>query len=62
MTSECFVYITLVNAEEAQVILAEMEYTVRDGWYEIARREGVSERDCETIRGAFGYEGFRLKP
>jgi hypothetical protein len=33
----------------------------KDRWYEIARREGVSENDCETIRGAFAYEGFRLK-
>ena len=37
-----------------------MEKTVGNRWYEIARREGVSEKDCETIRGAFAYEGFRL--
>ena len=34
--------------------------TVKERWHEIARREGVSERDCETIRGAFAYDGFRL--
>lgn len=28
----------------------------------IARREGVSERDCEKISRAFVYEGFRYSP
>ena len=36
-----------------------METTVRTRWYDIARREGVSERDCERIGGAFAYAGFR---
>ena len=27
---------------------------------DLARREGASEKDCETIRSAFVYEGFRL--
>jgi serine/threonine-protein kinase HipA len=51
----------LVGADEAKAIIDRMEQTVKDRWYEIARREGVSHRDCETIRGAFAYEGFRLK-
>lgn len=50
----------LVDADEAEEIIDRMEQTVKDSWYEIARREGVSEQDCETIRGAFAYEGFRL--
>jgi serine/threonine-protein kinase HipA len=50
----------LVDADEAEGIIDRMEQTVKDSWYEIARREGVSEQDCETIRGAFAYEGFRL--
>jgi serine/threonine-protein kinase HipA len=37
-----------------------MEATVRQRWYEVARREGVSEEDCQRISGAFVYEGFRL--
>ena len=49
----------LVNGEEAAAIINTMEQTVKDRWYEISRREGVSEKDCETIRGAFAYEGFR---
>jgi hypothetical protein len=27
---------------------------------EVARREGVSEQDCERIVTSFAYEGFRL--
>ncbi len=52
----------LVNADDAEAMIDAMEQTVRDRWYEIARREGVSEKDCETIRGAFAYEGFRAEP
>lgn len=50
----------LVGPDEAATIIEEMEQTVRQRWYEIARREGVSEKDCETIRPAFAYDGFRL--
>jgi serine/threonine-protein kinase HipA len=35
-----------------------MEASVRARWHAVARREGVSERDCEKISGAFVYEGF----
>ncbi len=51
----------LVGTDEAKAIIDAMEQTVKKRWYEIARREGVSEKDCETIRGAFAYEGFRLR-
>jgi serine/threonine-protein kinase HipA len=50
----------LLKPDEASAIINEMEQTVRDRWYNIARREGISEKDCETIRPAFAYEGFRL--
>ena len=49
----------LLEREAAMRIIDEMEARVRDQWYRIARREGVSERDCETIARAFVYEGFR---
>lgn len=49
----------LLSPEEAAKSLDAMEATVRDRWYEIARREGVTERDCERIAGAFAYPGFR---
>jgi serine/threonine-protein kinase HipA len=51
----------LVDSDEAKVIIDTMEQAVKARWYEIARHEGVSEKDCETIRGAFAYEGFRLE-
>jgi serine/threonine-protein kinase HipA len=37
-----------------------MEAMVQQRWYEIARREAVSEKDCERIATSFVYEGFRL--
>jgi serine/threonine-protein kinase HipA len=52
----------LVSRGDAAGILDEMEAAVRASWYEVARREGVSEADCRSIAGAFAYEGFRLKP
>ena len=42
------------------MIIDGMERTVKERWYEICRREGVSEKDCEAIRRAFAYAGFRL--
>ncbi len=51
----------LLKRDEASAMIDAMEQTVRDRWYEIARREGVSETDCERIRPAFVYEGFRLE-
>jgi len=50
----------LLEPDEATAIIDEIEQTVRNRWYKIARCEGVSERDCETISPAFVYEGFRL--
>ena len=51
----------LLQNEEAQGILDAMEQKVKDQWHPIARKEGVSEKDCETISGAFAYPGFRLE-
>ncbi len=49
----------LLARDAAERILDETEAQVRARWYEIARREGVSERDCGRIAGAFAYPGFR---
>lgn len=49
----------LLPREAAARILADMEARVRSCWYEVARREGVRERDCERIAGGFAYPGFR---
>lgn len=50
----------LLAPDEARSIVDRMEQTVRESWYEIARREGVSEADCHRLAGAFAYGGFRL--
>jgi len=48
----------LVSKEEATRIVVGMIETINSSWYASARQAGVSERDCEVIRGAFAYEGF----
>jgi len=50
----------LLQRDEAQQIIDKMEQVIRHRWYDVARRETVSEADCERIKGAFAYEGFRL--
>jgi serine/threonine-protein kinase HipA len=49
----------LLARDAAAKILDDTEAQVRARWYEVARREGVSERDCERIASAFAYPGFR---
>lgn len=50
----------LLTNEQAAKIVNDVEKKVRDGWYRVARRVGVTERDCDAISGAFCYPGFRL--
>jgi serine/threonine-protein kinase HipA len=38
-----------------------MEENVKSKWYNTARREGATEKDCERIASAFAYSGFRLE-
>lgn len=52
----------LLEHEQASHIVDQMEACVRARWYAIARREGVSERDCAEISRSFVYEGFRYPP
>ncbi len=51
----------LLEPDMAKYIIDEIEKTVANRWYEIARREGVTEKDCEKISSAFVYPGFSLK-
>jgi serine/threonine-protein kinase HipA len=51
----------LLEPDEARKIIDEMEQNVKTKWYDIARREGVTEKDCERIASAFAYPGFRLE-
>lgn len=48
----------LLERDEAETIVAEMKARVEKSWYEVACAEGVSERDCGLISGAFAYPGF----
>jgi serine/threonine-protein kinase HipA len=43
---------------EAKAIIERMAEQVSGSWYEVARSCGISEQDCERIRGAFVYPGF----
>ena len=52
----------LLESDQAEAIVKEMEERVRTIWYATARTEGISERDCELIQGAFAYPGFRMRP
>lgn len=49
----------LLDADEARALIEAMAAQVRGSWYGIARRAGVSERDCDRIASAFVYPGFR---
>jgi serine/threonine-protein kinase HipA len=51
----------LLDPDEARKTIDEMEQIVKNNWYDIARREGVTEKDCERIASAFAYPGFRLE-
>jgi serine/threonine-protein kinase HipA len=48
----------LLERPEAENIVSDMKATVESTWYAVAKRQGVSEADCEAIRGAFVYPGF----
>lgn len=48
----------LLTNEEAEKIIEDMYFTVKNSWYSVARSVGVTEIDCEKIKPAFAYEGF----
>lgn len=48
----------LLEKEEAKKIVSDMTEKVRVTWYDVVRAQGVSEKDAETIKRAFVYEGF----
>jgi serine/threonine-protein kinase HipA len=47
--------------DEARTTIDQIEAIVRDNWYAVARREEVTEKDCDKISTAFSYPGFRLE-
>jgi serine/threonine-protein kinase HipA len=50
----------LLEHAEAEKIVTDMKAQIETIWYETLRANGVSEKDAETIRGAFVYPGFSL--
>jgi serine/threonine-protein kinase HipA len=48
----------LLEEKEAKAIVSNMTDKVRATWYDVVRGQGVTEKDAETIKGAFVYEGF----
>ena len=50
----------LLNKDEAETIVTEMHAQVANTWYSTLRSCSVSEKDAETIRGAYTYPGFSL--
>ncbi len=50
----------LLDRREAEKIVNDMKAQVGVTWYHTLRASGVSEKDVETIRGAFVYPGFSL--
>lgn len=48
----------LLEEEQAKTIVSEMTDKVRATWYDVVRGQGVTEKDAETIKSAFVYEGF----
>ena len=50
----------LLERSEAESMIVEMEKIVKARWLPIALAQGVTQRDCDRIAGAFVYPGFRL--
>ncbi|HEY2381129.1 MAG TPA: HipA domain-containing protein [Terriglobia bacterium] len=50
----------LLDKDEAQKTIGSMREQVSKTWYSTVRAAGVSEKDSETIKGAFVYPGFSL--
>src|SRR5215467_5215089 len=50
----------LLEGSEAEKIINDMSDQVASTWYNTVRACGVTEKDADTIRGAFVYPGFSL--
>jgi serine/threonine-protein kinase HipA len=48
----------LLEEGEAKAIVSTMTDKVRATWYDVVRSQGVTEKDAETIKDAFVYDGF----
>jgi serine/threonine-protein kinase HipA len=52
---------TYLEPDDAKNSIDKIEETIKNRWYDIARKAGVTEKDCERIAIAFAYPGFRLE-
>lgn len=57
LLSECRRF--LLAPQEAETLVREMEAIVQREWRPLARACGVTEAECETLRRAYNYPGFR---
>jgi serine/threonine-protein kinase HipA len=48
----------LLEEAQAKTIVSDMTDKVRATWYDVVQGQGVTEKDAETIKSAFVYEGF----
>jgi serine/threonine-protein kinase HipA len=48
----------LLERSDAAQIISSMQDQIQSTWYSVIRACGVSEKDADTIRRAFVYEGF----
>jgi serine/threonine-protein kinase HipA len=51
----------LLDKDEAEKIVNDMKAQVEASWFETLRASGLSEKDAESMRGAFVYPGFRCR-
>jgi len=51
----------LLEPDDAKNLIDTLEETIKNKWYDTARKAGVTEKDCERIARAFAYPGFRLE-
>jgi serine/threonine-protein kinase HipA len=49
-----------LSESDARAIIENMEKQIVTSWYDVARRSGVTEHDCQAIAPAFAYPGFRM--
>lgn len=50
----------LLDKDDAEKVITDMKARIEATWYQTLRASGVSEKDAETVRGAFVYPGFSL--
>lgn len=50
----------LLEKEQATKIINDMEQNISQNWYKTLKEAGVTNKDCDLLKGAFLYQGFRF--